>query len=485
MRFRNLAFTVSAFVLGVALTWVLRPAPAEHASDPSHAHSDLYTCGMHPQVVQDGPGTCPICGMNLTPMQSNSGRPAPVDNAPCTEDRALYWRAPMDPSYVRSGPGKSPMGMALLPVCDEGSAGVVSVASEIVQSMGVVTAPVERGPLVRTIRTVARVVPNERREVVVTTKVSGWVEKLFVNETGQFVRRGQALFSIYSPDLVSGQQEYLLARQQGDSVLTRTAKDRLRFWDLTERQITALEARGQPEKAITIYSPATGYVAKKSLLEGGKVRPEAVLFRIVDLSKVWVQADVYEYELPWLKHGQPAQLSLSYVPGRVFEGQVTYIYPTVDERSRTVQVRLEFDNPGLLMRPGMFGSASIDTQNRQDVLQVPTSAILRTGRRNVAFIALGEGRYKGVEVTLGEEGEHGRVEVIEGLHAGSRVVTNGHFLLDSESQLQEAINMMRAGPGGPAGAQPASQPSTQPSSGPASQPASQPSSRPASQPAGR
>lgn len=470
----NFPGLVIAFVAGAALAGTAAYLALDDVdgANASHAHEGTtYTCGMHPQVRQDEPGNCPICGMKLTPVKSKGATPAEADDkGPCTEERALYYRAPMDPTYVREGPGKSPMGMDLVPVCDEGEAGVVAVDPEIRQAMGVRTARVAAGPLAHTIRTVARVVPNERREEVVTTKYTGWVEKLFVNETGQFVRRGQALFSIYSPDVVSGQQEYLLAKKRGDTVLQQTAEDRLRFWDLSERQIAAIAELGRPKKAIVVHSPATGYVVMKHVTDGDKVAPGAPLYRIVDLSKIWVQADVYEYELPWLQVDQPASLSLSYVAGRTFEGKVTYIYPTVDERSRTIRVRLEFDNPGLVMRPGMFGSVRIDTKQRDDVLQVPSSAVIRTGTRNLVFVALGEGRFKATEVELGEQGERGAVEILTGLHAGQRVVTSGHFLLDSESQLEEAVAKMR--------------PPEDEASGPASGPASRPSSRPASRPAG-
>lgn len=469
-----IAFAVGAAVAGGAV-YLVAPGAGSDSSEAASGET-TYTCGMHPQVRQDEPGNCPICGMKLTPVKgAKSSGAKRADTGPCTEENALYFRAPMDPTYIRDEPGESPMGMALVPVCDEDEAGIVAVEPEIRQAMGVRTALVERGPLAHTIRTVARVVPNERREEVVTTKYRGWVERLFVNETGQFVRRGQALFTVYSPDLVSGQQEYLLAKKRGDEVLTQTAKDRLRFWDISERQIEAIAELGRPKKAIVVHSPATGYVVMKSITEGDEVKPGAALYHIVDLSEIWVQADIYEYELPWLEVGQDANLTLSYVSGRSFEGKVTYIYPTVDNKSRTIRVRLEFENPGLVMRPGMFGTVRIDTKRRQDVLQVPSSAVIRTGVRNLVFVALGQGRFKAAEVKLGEQGERGALEILEGLHEGQRVVTSGHFLLDSESQLSEAVSKMTppdeaSGPG----AQPASGPASMPSHGPASAPAHAP-----------
>ncbi|MEO0854460.1 MAG: efflux RND transporter periplasmic adaptor subunit, partial [Cyanobacteria bacterium J06648_11] len=347
---------------------------------------------------------------------------------------------------------------------------------------------------------VARVVPNERRQETVTTKYSGFVDKQFVNETGQFVRRGQPLFSIYSPEVVAGQQEYLLAKKSGDASLRQTSEDRLRFWDLSEKQIQAIAKRDRPKKTIVVHSPFTGYIVMKNFTEGDKVNSGAPLYRIVDLSKIWVLADVYEYELPWLKVGQTASLSLSYAQGQVFNGNITYIYPTVDEKSRTIQIRLEFDNPGLLMRPGMFGTIRIETKPRTGVLRVPASAVIRTGNRNIAFIAEGRGRFRPTELILGEQGDGGMVEVLSGIRSGQRIVTSGHFLLDSESQLNEAITKMAPAtsatqPASKATSMPHTQPSTssrmphktpasQPTSRPAS-PSSQPSSQPASAPSSK
>ncbi len=455
---------IIVFLLGAAASGataaLLWPSDnAEHSHDSSD--KTLYTCGMHPQVVREEPGNCPICGMALVPM--NAKKNGSVSLGPCRPERALYWRAPMDPSFISDKPGKSPMGMALVPVCEAQGPGQVSVEPRIVQSMGVRTALVKKGTLHRTVRTVARLEVNERKVVVVTTKIAGWIEKLYVNETGQFVRRGQPLFSIYSPQAVAGQQEYLLAKRQGNDLLVRSARDRLLFWDFTKRQIERLEARGQPSKTLKIFSPATGFVVHKSAIEGGKVKPEKTLFKIVDLSTVWVQADVYEYEVPWLRVGQPAELSLSYVPGRTFKGKVSYIYPYLDESSRTVRVRLEFPNPDLLMKPGMFGTVRIQTQAKEAVTLIPSQAVLRTGRRNIAFLSLGEGHFKAVELTLGDEGDDDLIAVLSGLTKGQRIVVSGHFLLDSESQLNEALQKIVA----PAKSTP----------GPASSPASVPASR--------
>ena len=329
----------------------------------------------------------------------------------------------------------------------------------------------------RTVRTVARVESDETKRVAVTTKFDGWIERLYVNETGQFVKKGDPLLAIYSPEVVAGQEEYLLAREQGNPQLIRSARDRLRFWDLSEGQIAGLERRGRPKKTVILYSPNTGYVLSKKVTEGMKVESDRAMFLIVDLASVWVKADIYEYEVPWVEVGQTAELSLSYIDGKTFRGRVGYIYPFLDESSRTVQIRLEFENPALDLKPGMFGSVAIRTSVQREQLLVPSEAVLRSGRRNIVFLDQGDGYFQPNEVTLGPEGDRGLVSVTSGLQAGQRIVVSAQFLLDSESRLSEVLQRFEAAD------QPASTPSSQPSSRPVSQPSSQPVSQPARQPA--
>lgn len=473
-----LSFALLGAVVATAITWTLA-APKTAPTDPTPPKT-LYTCGMHPEVIRPGPGSCPICKMDLTPIHDGPATRA-HDHPPCTDDRALYWQDPADSTFISDRPGTSPAGEVLIAVCDRRRSGTVTIDPTIRQAMGVRTARVERGPLRRSVRTVARVVPDERKQVVVTTKFEGWIERMYVNETGQFVRAGQRLCTVYSPSLVASQQEYLLAVRQNNPVLIRTAEDRLRLWDLTSAQIEALKARGTPEKAVALFAPTSGYVVQKDAVEGSRVRPDRPLFRIVDLNTVWVQADVYEYEVPWIEVGQSVALELSYVTGRTFEGKVSYIYPYVDESSRTVQVRLEFKNPDLVLRPGMFGTVRIETQTRPNVLRIASEAIIRTGQRDLVFVDLGRGAFRAVKVKLGDRGDDGLTEVLHGLHEGQRIVTSGQFLLDSESQLREAIAKM-VPPSAGASSQPASRPASRPASMPSSRPASQPSSRPASMP---
>lgn len=418
----------------------------------------LYTCGMCPQVVQEGPGICPICNMNLTPMKdSTAGQAGHVDPSDTVADEQrtiAYWAAPMDPTYIRDEPGKSPMGMDLVPVYEdeldgsEATAGgsVVTIDPVVVQNMGVRIAPVVRGSLSRHVRTIGEIEVAEDSLSVVNLRYSGWIEKIYADETGEEVRKGQRLFDIYSPELVSAQDEYLLALRSGDaaSPLARSARKRLELWDLSDTQIQAIADAGESQRAVTIYAPRGGYVLHKNVVEGGRVSAGQDLYRIGDLASIWALAEVYEFDAPWVGEGQAATMELSFAPGETYAGHVSYIYPTLNPKSRTLKVRLEFDNPGLALRPGMFATVWIEAQRRDDVLMLPTEAILQGGDRQTVFVAQGGGRYRAQSITTGLSGDNRHSEVRSGLAEGEQVVVSGQFLLDSESQLQEAVAKLLA-----------------------------------------
>ncbi len=423
--------------------------------------AQLYTCGMHPSVVQEGPGTCPICGMDLTPMRDSTAEAMEMSgdgavDAPAGGDgerKIAYWASPMDPTYIRDEPGKSPMGMDLVPVYEDelggaGSAGgsVVAIDPVVVQNMGVRIAPVVRGSLSRHVRTVGEIEVAEDSISVVNLRYSGWIERIHVDETGQVVRRGQPLFDIYSPELVSAQDEYLLALRAGgpDSPLVRSARRRLELWDLSDRQIQAIADAGEARRTVTIHAPRGGYVLHKDVVEGARVRAGQDLYRIGDLASIWVLAEVYEFDAPWVGEGQAATMELSFAPGETYAGHVAYVYPTLDAGSRTLKVRLEFENPGLALRPGMFATVWIEAQRRDEVLMVPTEAILQGGDRQTVFVAQGQGRYRAQSITTGLSGDNRHTEVLAGLAEGDQVVVSGQFLLDSESQLQEAVAKLLA-----------------------------------------
>ncbi len=369
-----------------------------------------------------------------------------------------YWVAPMDPTYIRDKPGKSPMGMDLVPVYEgegESAEGVVKIDPVTVQNIGVKTAEVTRGPLIATVRTVGQVTYNEGTVQHIHTKVSGWVEDLFVDTTGAEVYKGENLLSIYSPELVATQEEYLQALRYEQQTASSTFKDvsrggkalvdatrrRLLFMDIAPSQIEALEKRGTIQKAMILKSPTHGIVIDKKVLAGMKVTPGMELYTIADISNVWVLGSIYEYELPFVRNGQEAEITLPYQPGVVYRGRISFIYPYLSAASRTVQIRIDFRNPGFRLKPDMYVNVAITTKLAENVLQVPSDAVIRTGTHNIVITSLGEGKFLPKDVVLGSEGQ-GVVEIKSGLTEGEKIVTSGQFLIDSESNLKEAINRM-------------------------------------------
>ena len=382
-----------------------------------------------------------------------------ADLSDITKKKIKYWVAPMDPTYVRSKPGKSPMGMDLVPVYEDGSEssaeGTVSIDPVTVQSMGVRTAKVSRGPLQTSIRTIGRVTYDEERVEHIHTKISGWVEQLFIKTTGERISMGQEILSIYSPELVATEEEYLQALSYRDKVsassltdvvsgsksLLESTKKRLLLMDISPEQIKALEDRGEVQREIVLRSQTSGIVIEKSVVDGMKVNPGMELYTVADLSRIWVIASVYEYEIPFIKVGQETVMSLPYEPGTSYRGKVTFIYPYLSPKTRTIQVRMEFDNPDLKLKPDMYADVIITTETARNVLLVPSEAILRTGYRNVVITSVGDGKFLPKEVKMGPEGE-GMTQILSGIEEGETIVTSGQFLIDSESNLREAINKM-------------------------------------------
>jgi len=413
-----------------------------------------YTCGMHPEVISDEPGYCPICEMKLTPIRNESALTKNGDKG-----KIAYWVAPMDPTYIRNEPGKSPMGMDLVPVYEnEISGSVIKVDPVTSQNMGLRMAPVEKQRLNRTVVTVAHLTYDEQKLSSINAKVSGWIEKLYVDYEGKSVKAGEPLLEIYSPDLVAAQREYLSAlknyerlenaglesARKGATNLLDAARDRLLLWDISEKQIDDLQKSGIVNKTMTLYSPVNGYVITKSVIEGDKIAPGMRLFQIADLSTVWAIAHIYDYELPFVSNGQQATLTMPYLPGEEFNGRISYIYPYLDNKNRSVEVRIEIPNRSMALKPNMYGTVTIQSQLPGDRLVIPDQAVIRSGVRDVVFVSLGEGKFMPREVKLGAEGENDMVEVVSGLNSGDVVVTSSQFMLDSESRLREATSKIRA-----------------------------------------
>ncbi|NHZ86980.1 MAG: efflux RND transporter periplasmic adaptor subunit, partial [Planctomycetia bacterium] len=425
------------------------------------ASEELYTCGMHPNVIQEGPGNCPICGMNLTPINGSSDESNPSEAKPSSGlKEILYYRAPMDPTYISPKPGKSPMGMDLIPVYagEEAFGATVKINPSTVQNIGVRTAKVVQKDLGQDIRTVGLVDYDETKIGFVQTKFTGWVETTYVNKTGQKVNKGDFLLEIYSPQLVTAQEEYLdtyrrLKEAENDNRMSAienlksnllSIRKRLENFDISDNQIIKLEKDNIALKTMVIKSPFTGIVEKKHVQDGMEVKPSMKLYSISNISSVWVYANVYEYEIPWIKEGVEATMTLSYIPGKEFRGIVDYIYPYLDAKTRTLKVRLSFPNKNNMLKPGMYANVNISSVPIKDAIAVPIEAVMYSGTRNLVFIALGEGRFTPRDVTIGIESGDGFYEIKEGLEAGETIVTSAQFLLDSESKLQESIAKMLA-----------------------------------------
>jgi Cu(I)/Ag(I) efflux system membrane fusion protein/cobalt-zinc-cadmium efflux system membrane fusion protein len=380
---------------------------------------------------------------------------------PKTGKKIKYWAAPMDPTYIRNEPGKSPMGMDLVPVYEEEGeekepASTIRIDSGTIQNMGVRMERVKRKPLVKDIRAFGNITYDERRIYAVNTKFNGWIEKLYVDFIGEKVKKGQPLFDIYSPELVTAQEEYLLSLQQnanlkespypsireGAQRLLNASRTRLRYWDLTEKQIKTIENTEIVQKTLTIYSPANGVIIKKHAFQGHYVKAGQHQYEIADLSKVWVDVDIYEYELPWIKKGMSAEMELSYTPGKIFTGNVLYVYPFLTAKTRTAKLRLEFPNPDYQLKPDMYANVKLKSAVSEDSLVIPQEAVIDSGVRKVVFVALGKGKFQPREVKLGLEGNDHEFQVLEGLQENEQIVISAQFMLDSESRLREAIQKM-------------------------------------------
>ncbi len=432
-----------------------------------HEHSGLWTCGMHPQVIQDEPGQCPICHMDLVPLRAGA-EDATGDGAP--EPAAETWTCPEHPMIEEAEPGECPIGGRQLvpktageppPAPASTDRAVVRIDPAVVQNMNVRTEPVARRDLAQNVRTVGSLEYDPQRMVTVTTKYAGWVEKVHANYVGEPVRKGQPLFEIYSPELVQTEQELISAirfanRMEGApevgrhhaQALVDAARSRLSYWDISAEQIAELERTGEVFRTLTVTAPASGLIMKRmDGLEGMAIQPGMQAFHIADLSSLWLSVDVFEDQLAWIREGTPADVVLSYFPGETFRGTVRYLEPALSEATRTLKAKLEVPNPGGRLRAGMFATVIFEPVAIRDAVTVPSQAILRTGERNLVVVALGEGRFAPREVVLGLE-RQGYAQVIEGVEEGERVVTSAQFLLDSESSLREAIQKMIAEAGG-------------------------------------
>jgi len=398
-----------------------------------------------------------LASQQQPPVAQGSGQSAKVE----TERKPLFYRNPMNPEVTSPVPAKDNMGMAYIPVfADSGAsanepAGTVTIDPVTVQNIGVRTALAERKTLTRKVQSVGRVDYDEKLITRLHPKTEGWIGKVQVDETGEPVKRDQVLLSIYSPQLVSSQEEYLLALnnmkilkgspfpdiRRGAKNLLRSTRERLELLDVPEHQIKQLERTRKVMKFLHIHSPFEGVVVKIGARDGQYVTPKTQIYMIADLSNVWTYVDVYEYELPWIKVGDEAHMRLASLPGEEFVGKIKYIYPYMNGKTRTIKVRLEFKNPDLKLKPDMFADVSIHASKQVNALVIPSKAVLRTGSRNVVFVVRAPGKYEPRDVKLGISSD-GLVQILAGVKEGEQVVTSAQFLIDSESKLREAAAKM-------------------------------------------
>lgn len=442
---------VMGWIFRLELTGWFAPEWAARHTDESAAHEHAadgiayWTCAMHPSVKANEAGPCPICGMDLQPV-------AAVAEVAAADETLTAPPTSQPTSQPTGQPTTQPSAPA---------PGFIHLTPWQRQLIGVTTAKVEERPLATTLRTVGRVDFDETRLADVNLKTRGWIEQLYVDFTGEHVERGQPLFTLYSPELVSTQDELLLAHStlrsmEAHRVGTATAQEalvrqrslvaasrrRLQLWDVTERQIERLLEEGESRRTVTVYAPAKGVVVDKMVVQGMYVTPGMQLYRIAALDTVWVQADVYEYEMADVRVGQRAVIELPNRPGQIHEGKVEFIYPYLDAKTRTTRVRLRVPNPDLALRPEMYANVTLQLEGGTH-LAVPEEAVLRSGRRQIVFVDLGEGRLQPRQIRIGQRMAN-HYEVLAGLSEGELVATSAQFLLDSESKLKNVMVSMSA-----------------------------------------
>jgi len=443
-------------------------AAAQTGGAPGERKILFWYDAMNTAHHYDKPGKAPD-GMDLVPQyaddstQSASQARDTNKSASSGERTILYWYDPMHPAYKSDKPGIAPdCGMQLIPkyANEEAdtktmAAGTAKIAPDRQQLIGVRTATVKREPLIRSIRTTGQITADETKIEHVHVKISGYIDKVYVDYVGQLVKKGQPLFTVYSPELVATEEEYLIAKRaeknlgtsefkeisQGGQALLHSARQRLKLWDITDEQIRKLDESGEVSRTLTFYSPVDGFVMDRKAFPQTAITPDMDLYQITDLSKVWVNADIFEYEVPYVKVGQTLEMQLSYYAGKTYTGKITYIYPTVDPVTRTVKVRIECSNSHYDLKPQMFANVELKINYGIQIL-VPQEAVMDSGDKQYVFLVHDGGVFEPRNIQMGPKMD-GKVVVMSGLKPGDTIVTSGNFLLDSESRLKSAMSEMQ------------------------------------------
>ena len=458
MKLKIILAAAISLIIGVVGTYLLTPYFSSNSVVVDHAHEDeegqLWTCGMHPEIILEEPGDCPICGMKLVPLKG-SGSGSSSD-----EREILYWRAPMDPNEIYDEPGKSKMGMDLVPVYanEAGASGVVTIDPVVEQNMNVKTKTVKNRRLSNIVVTNAVLATNETKDYIITSRVHGWIENLYINYTGQKVGKDEKLLDIYSPELVAAQEELLTAINyknatssstishvmESGNTLVKNAIRKLRLLEIPEKDIQNLIETREVKTYMTLYAPNRGTVIHKNVVEGQKIMSGMEMMKISDLTTLWIYADIYEYELAKIEVGSEAKINFNFMPGKTFNGKVDFIYPTINPKTRTAKVRLNINNINSELKPEMLATVTIIGTDLGIYPTVPEEAVLRGGLNDIVIVALGEGRFKPQPVKLGAYSD-GYYQVLEGLTEGVNIVTSAQFLIDSESNLKAAVEKFSSG----------------------------------------
>jgi len=452
-----LTTTVIALLIGAGGGYWLAAGTPEKTTRTQTAAGEakplFYRNPMNPAITSPVPAQDEM-GMDYIPVYAENNTPK--------KRQPLFYRNPMNPAITSPVPAQDEMGMDYIPVYADESAGTnaptgtVKIDPTVVQNIGVRTTVAKRATLSRNIRTIGRVTYDEQRVARLHPKYEGWVEQLFIDKTGDRVKKDDMLLSVYSPQLVATQEEYLLALEsaaklkdspfadvrEGAESMLRSARERLLMLDVPAHQIAQLRAERKVMKGMHIHSPFDGFVMNIGAREGERITPQTELYMITDLSRVWVIVDLYEDDLPWVRKGDRARMQVAAgIPGRVFNGKVAYIYPYLEAKTRTIKIRLEFDNSDFALKPDMFANVEVLASRQVDALTIPAESIVRTGSQEQVFVQRAPGKFEPRMVTVGVAAD-GKIQIMSGLDEGEVVVTSSQFLIDSESKLKEATAKM-------------------------------------------